>query len=256
MSSKIDRNEEANLVPRTVAITVEAFLKLGRVPPIFHAYCARFFVDYDSRRRGAAEDEDATEDEYAISPDDQKLGSWKPNDRETMINQVRLAECTKDELKKMLQSLGLKVGGNKQELIDRITGATASAPPGAVEAIEKQKTRALALWDTVCAGPPHVVAAYGGDGQVPPICLAYGPRLFAERDNSPHVLSAEPVTRGECKKGKKGTLQMSANKYESAFLYTDRRGKHCANEEVRDDGLRAHPFVWTFDSDLTDAFAN
>jgi hypothetical protein len=61
MSSKIDRNGEANLVPHTVAITVEAFLKLGRVPPIFHAYCARLFVDCDSRKKGATEDEDATE---------------------------------------------------------------------------------------------------------------------------------------------------------------------------------------------------
>jgi hypothetical protein len=282
MSLKRDRNEDANLVPDDVATAVKASLNLGRVPPIFHAYCARFFVDYDSRKDSftddvdAAEDEEATEDEDAISPYDQKPGSREPNDRETMISPGSLDEFSKE----MLKPLGLKIGGNKQVLNNRITGATASAgppgvaaaggicgaagipldssvssrkkaPPDVAEAIEKQKTHAMALWETVCAGRPHVEEAYGGDeGQVSPICLTYGRRLFAECDNSPHVLSAERVTRGECKKRQKGTL-VSAKNYEREFLFTDKHGTHYAKETVRDDGLGMH-HVWTFDSALSD----
>jgi hypothetical protein len=138
MSLERDQNEDANLVPHSVAKDVKESLDLGRVPPIFHAYCARFFVDYDSRKKDATDatdDEDATEwDEEAISTDDQKLGSRKQNDRETMISPGSLDGCTKEELKNMQTSLGFKVGGNNQELIDRITGATASAGPHGVAA--------------------------------------------------------------------------------------------------------------------------
>jgi hypothetical protein len=49
---------------------------------------------------------------------------------------------------------------------------------------------------------------------------------------------------------------MSGNNYESAFFFHDRRGKLWAREKVRDDGLGAHPYCWTFDSDLTDAVCN
>jgi hypothetical protein len=103
--------------------------------------------------------------------------------------------------------------------------------------IEIQKTRAMALWKTVCADLPHVVA--------------YGRCLFADCD-SPHVLSADPVTPGEPSESMQPPLQISRKNYESAFLFTDMHGKHFAKKEVRDDGLGMH-HVWTFDSDLTDA---
>jgi hypothetical protein len=66
MSLNLDPNDtvrsidlHTTAVPDDVATAVKASLKEGRVPPIFHAYCALLIVDYDSRKEGATEDEDA-----------------------------------------------------------------------------------------------------------------------------------------------------------------------------------------------------
>jgi hypothetical protein len=80
--------------------------------------------------------------------------------------------------------------------------------------------------------------------------------VVADCDNSPHVLSAEPVTAGTCETGRKGALKMSADEYESAFLFKDKEGNHSANEIVGDDGGLGITAVWTFRSPLTDAVCN
>jgi hypothetical protein len=393
MSFNIDRNEEANLVPDDVRNEVETSLKLGRVLPIFHAYCARFFVDYDSHKEGGATEED-------VHPEDQNSVSRKRKDGPTVLvlksprnkqkrgatasaglatddssdasrNQaphvgaeviqkrnhaMSLRETTSASLPTVRRvppaslkqaapgaaiettsagphatasppdsdssdawhnKAGVEVFHNQEThaaaplrrssssrkqaspgaqatlkkaptsavgavekqtnranaLLETvcITGATMSVdvataggicgsaaagiPLNSSRKVEKQKNRAKALWETVCAVSKYAGESYGGDGLIPPICLTYGPRLFAECDNSPYVLSMARVTAGNYAQNLTVAVQQLANEYESAFLFKD-NGKYCANEIVGDDGLGVFPHCWKFHSALTDAVCN
>jgi hypothetical protein len=126
---------------------VKASLNLGRVPPIFHAYCARLFVD--SRKKGATEDEDA------ISPDDQKLGGRKPIDRET----------TKFELNQN------QPPGKRQKrtgLTSPLEVTTADSSDASRMNPVNPKTHSMALQETPSADPPTVYASPASREKAPP----------------------------------------------------------------------------------------